>query len=91
MSAIKPLSTITITKRVDVEIEAVEALLPFGAQLLEHLAETLDAFAVAIVDAVLQHAPKRSVEIAVVEQIVGQLLHDVGRIELEAPLRAVPG
>lgn len=60
-------------------------------QLLEHLAETLDAFAVAIVEAVLQHAPKRSVEIAVVEQIVGQLLHDVGRIELEAPLRAVPG
>ena len=49
-----------------------------------------DALAVAVLEALLHHPAQRRVEVAVVEQVVGDLVHDVVGIELEADLGAVP-
>ena len=73
------------------QVEAVERILATLTDLLEHLADALDALAVAVLEALLHHPAQRRVEVAVVEQVVGQLLHDVERIDLEPALRAVPG
>ena len=71
------------------EVEVVQALLALLAQLLEHLAQTLDAFAVDV-EARLQHPTQRRVDVAVVEEVVVELGHDVVRAELESALGAVP-
>ena len=60
------------------------------AQLLEHLAHALQALAVAVAEPALHHAAQRGVEVAVVQQVVGDLLQDAVGVELEADLRAVP-
>jgi hypothetical protein len=68
----------------------LERLAPLAAQLFEHLAQALDLFAVAIAEARLHGSPQRRVEIAVVQQVVGDLLEDRRRVQVEADLRAVP-
>ena len=73
------------------QVVAVQRLLAALTDLVEHLADALDALAVAVLEALLHHPPQRRVEVAVVEQVVGQLLHDVERIDLEAALAPVPG
>ena len=73
------------------EIEAVEGVLTPLADLLEDLPHPLDPVAVAVLEALLEHAPEGCVDVTVVEEVVGQLLHDIQRVELEAPLGAVPG
>ena len=72
------------------EVVAVEQLAALLAQLVEHLAQALDVAAVAVAEALLQRAPQRRVEIAVVEQIVGELGEQVVGVEVEADLGAVP-
>ena len=72
------------------EVVVLECLAALLAQLLEHLAHALQALAVLGLEALLHHASERGVDIAVVEQIVGDLAEDVGGIEVEADLRAIP-
>ena len=72
------------------EVVLLELLLALAPQLLEHLAQAHELLAVAILEARLQHAPQGRVEVAVVEQVVGDLAEDVVGIELEPRLRAVP-
>ena len=49
-----------------------------------------DAFAVAVREAALHEALQGLVEVAVVEELVGQLAEDVVGVELEADLGAIP-
>ena len=72
------------------EVEAVEAVLALLAQLLEQLADALQAVAVAVPQALVHHPAQRRVDVAVVEQLVGQLLEQGVAVELEALLRPVP-
>ncbi len=72
------------------EVEAVEPLLPFPAQTFEQLAHTLQALAIAVAEALVHHPPQRGVDVAVVEQLVGQLLQQGVAVELEPLLRAIP-
>ena len=72
------------------EVEAVEAVLALAAQLLEQLAHALEALAVAVAQALVHHPPQRGVDVAVVEQLVGQLLEQRVAVELEPLLGAVP-
>ncbi len=72
------------------EVVALELVAALAAQLLEHLADALEPLAVAVAEPRLHHPPEGVVEVAVVQQVVGDLgEHRVG-IELEADLRAVP-
>ena len=72
------------------EIVAVEHLLAPLAQPLEHLAHAGDALAVAIGEAALQQPLQGLIEIAVIQQLVGQLGEDVVGVEIEADLRPIP-
>jgi hypothetical protein len=72
------------------EVGAVEPVLTLLTQLLHQLAQALHALAVAIVHALLHHPPQRRVDVAVVEQVVGQLVEQRVGVEIEALLRAVP-
>ena len=72
------------------EVVAVEHLLALLAELVEHLAQALEVAAVAVVEALLHRAAQRRVEIAVVEQVVGQLAEQRVGVEVEAGLGAVP-
>ena len=72
------------------EVVLVEALLTFLAQLVEHLAQTLHALAVAIVHTLLHHLAQRSVDVAVIQQVVRQRVEQRVRIEIEPFLRAIP-
>ena len=72
------------------EVELVEALLALLAQLLHQLAQALHALAVAVAHALLHHPAQRGVDVAVVEQVVGELVEQPVGVEVEALLRAVP-
>ncbi len=61
-----------------------------AAEVVEHLAQPFELLAVAVLEPRLHHAAERRVQVAVVEQIVGDLLEDVVRVQFEAGLRAVP-
>ncbi len=79
----------------DVVVDAAEVVLleqvgTAPPQLLHQLPQPLQPLAVAVPEAALHHAPQGVVEIAVVQQVVGDLgQHAVG-VQLEADLRPVP-
>src|SRR6185503_14650003 len=72
------------------EVVLLELVAPAPAQLLEHLAQAHELLAVAVLEAGLEHAAQGGVEVAVVQQVVGDLTEHVVGVELEADLRAVP-
>ena len=72
------------------EVELVELVLALLAQLVHQLAQALHALAVAVAHALLHHPPQRRVHVAVVEQVVGELVEEPLGIEVEPLLRAVP-
>jgi hypothetical protein len=45
---------------------------------------------VAVLKALLQHSTQSSVDISVIQQIVGELLHNVERVNLESLLCSIP-
>ena len=72
------------------EVVALELVAAPATQLLHELAHALDPVAVAVAEAGLHQPPERGIEVAVVQQVVGDLAeHGVG-IDVEAGLRAVP-
>ena len=79
----------------DVLVDAAEVvLLPFLPPALtdplEQLLHALDVPAVAVLEALLQEPAQRRSDVAVVEQVVGDLRQDRVRVEVEAGLGAVP-
>ena len=56
----------------------------------EQVGQALQASAVTIGHALLQQATKGSVDVAGVQQVVGQFLHDVEGIDVEDHLGAAP-
>ena len=72
------------------EVVLLELVAAPAAQLLEQLAQALHSLAVAVAEAGLHQPPQRGVEVAVVQQVVGDLAEDRVGVELEADLRAVP-
>ena len=70
-----------------VPVETVPALL---AQLFEQLTQALQLLAVAIAQALLHHPAQGGIDVAVVEELVGQLVEGRISVEFEALLRAVP-
>lgn len=56
----------------------------------DQVGQALQASAVTIGHALLQQATKGSVDVAGVQQVVGQFLHDVEGIDVEDHLGAVP-
>ena len=59
-------------------------------ELVATLADALDPLTLLVLEAGLHHAAERGVEVAVVEEIVGDLTEDVVGAQLEADLRTVP-
>ena len=72
------------------EVEAVEALLALLAQVSSSSRTPCEPLAVAVAQALVHHPPQGGVDVAVVEQLVGELLEQGVAVELEALLRAVP-
>ena len=72
------------------EVVLLETLLALLAQLLEQLAQPLQLLAVAVAHALLHHPAQRGVDVAVVQQVVGELVEQRVGVEVEALLRAVP-
>jgi len=72
------------------EVGLLEHLLAAPAQVLEHLPDALEALAVAVAEAALHHATQGRVQVAVVQQVVGDLRQHVVGAQLEAHLGAVP-
>src|SRR5262249_34965162 len=72
------------------EVELLERVLPPAAQLFEHVPDALQALAVAVSQPALHHPAQRGVEVAVVQQVVRDLVQDAIGVELEAHLGAVP-
>src|SRR6185295_11109724 len=63
---------------------------PLTLQPFEHLADALDPLAIAVVEALLEEAPQRVVDVAVVHEIVGDLAEQIVGVEVESFLCAVP-
>jgi len=59
-------------------------------ELLEHLADALDALVVLVAEALLHEPAQGVVEVAVVQEVVGDLREDVVRVEIEPGLGPVP-
>ena len=72
------------------QVVAVEHLPPALAEPFEDLAHAGDPLAVAVREAALHEALQGLVEVAVVEELVGELAEDVVGVELEADLGAIP-
>src|SRR5581483_7386648 len=73
-----------------VELELVELLLALLAQALEELLQAHHAVAGAVLEAGLHHPLQRAADVPVGEQVVGELLHQLFRVERRELLRAVP-
>ncbi len=72
------------------QVVLVEHLPPALPEPLEDLAHAGDAFAVAVREAALHEPLQGLVEVAVIEELVGQLAEDVVGVEIEADLGAIP-
>ena len=72
------------------EVVALELVAPAPAQPLHEVAHAHDLLVVPVAEALLHHAAQRRVQVAVVEQVVGDLLEHRLGVEVEADLRAVP-
>ena len=72
------------------EVEPIEPVLALLAQLVHQLAQALQALAVAVGHALLHHPAQRAVDVAVVQQVVGDLVEERIGVEVEALLRAIP-
>ena len=72
------------------EVEAVQPLLAFVAQLLQQLAKALHLVAVAVAHALLHEATEGGVDVAVVQEVVGEVVEQGVGIEIEPFLGAVP-
>ena len=72
------------------EVVVLEHLPALLAQAFHDLPQALEVLAVGGVEARLEHAAQGGVEVAVVQQVVGDLRHDLVGAELEADLGAVP-
>ena len=66
------------------EVVLVEALLALLAELGEEIAEAVETLTVGPAHAVLHHAAQRSVDVAVVQQLVGELAEQGVGVEIEA-------
>ena len=72
------------------EVEAVEAVPAGLAQPLEQLAEPGDPLAVGAAQPVVHQPPQRGVDVAVLDQVVGDRAEEVVGVQLEPALRPVP-
>ena len=60
-------------------------------QPFHQVGQTLHAPSVAVGHALLEETSQRRVDVTGVQQVIGELLHDVKCIDLKADLGAVPG
>ncbi|CAB4611981.1 unannotated protein [freshwater metagenome] len=72
------------------EIIVLQCLATLATKILEHVAQALHLLAVRCLEAGLHHPAQRGIEIAVIEQIVGQVAEDVTGIHVESDLTAIP-
>ncbi len=72
------------------EVATVEPLLACLAELVHQFAQALHPLAVAVLHALLHQPAQGRVDVAVVEQVVGQLVEEPIGVELEPLLGAVP-
>ena len=72
------------------EIAVREALLALLTELFEQLTQALEMVAVRVLHALLHHPAQGGVDVAVVEQFVGQFVECRIGVELEPRLRAIP-
>ncbi len=72
------------------EVGVLQALLTLGPELFEQLAQALHLLAVAVGEALLHHSSQGSVDIAVIQQFVGEFVERRVGVELETGLGAIP-
>jgi hypothetical protein len=72
------------------EVVLLELVPPAPPQALHEVAHAHHLLAVAVAEALLHQAAQRSVEVPVVQQVVGDLLEDRLGVEVEAHLGPVP-
>ena len=72
------------------QVMLVETVLSLLAQLFKQFPQALQLVAIAVAHPVLHHLAQCSVDVAVVQQFVGQLVESSVSIEFETGLRAIP-
>ena len=72
------------------EVMLFEPLATFLGEFAQDLPQPLDPLPVGVVEPRIHHPPKRSRQVPVVEQVVGDLGHDVAGVKGEPRLGAVP-
>src|SRR5205823_4683612 len=72
------------------EVVVLEPLLALLTELLEQLAHALDLTALAVLEALLHQPAQSGVDVAVVDEIVGDLRQDRVGVEVEPDLCPVP-
>ena len=72
------------------EVVAVEPVLTLTPELLEQLTDPGQLLAVAVAHALVHHPPQCGIDVAVVQQLVGQLVEERVGVEVESTLRAIP-
>ena len=72
------------------EVVLIEDLAAPLAQLVEHLADPFEVASIAVCHSTLHDPAQGAVDVAVIQQIVGQLVEEAVRVEFEGALCAVP-
>ncbi|CAB4639616.1 unannotated protein [freshwater metagenome] len=72
------------------EVVAFERFTTLSSELVHHFPQALHALAVVRVESLLHHATQRGVDVAVIQQIVGDFAEDVSGVQVEADLCAIP-
>ena len=72
------------------EVAALEQLLAPLAQALAHLLQPHHALAVGVGGPAVHEAPQSTTHVAVGQEVVGHLVEQAGRVEIEASLSSVP-
>ena len=72
------------------EVVTVETVLPLAPELLEQLTDPGQRLAVAVAHSLVHHPPQGGVDVAVVQELVGELVEERVGVEVETALRAVP-
>jgi hypothetical protein len=72
------------------EIAVLQASLTLLTEPFEQLADALQLLAVAVAHPLLHHPSQRRVDVAVIEEFVGELVEGRVGVELETGLGAVP-
>ena len=72
------------------EVVVFEGFFTPLTKLLQHLAQARDLLTVAVLETLLKHLAERCIEVAVVQEVIVHLRHDVVGVKIEPYLGSIP-